>query len=58
MTVSALPASVRLREIFGHDEGIYVAEGANTQIDITATGKAGNNIHGNDNGIEVVGLVL
>ena len=42
-------------EIFGHDEGIYVAEGANTQIDITATGKAGNNIHGNDNGIEVVG---
>ena len=42
-------------EIFGHDEGIYVAEGANTQIDITATGEDGNYIKGDDNGIEVVG---
>ena len=47
--------NAQYNKITGHDEGIYVAEGADTQVDITATGEIGNIIQGNDNGIEVVG---
>ena len=47
--------NAQYNEIIGHDEGIYVANGADTIINIMASSEKGNFIQGYDNGIEVVG---